>query len=101
MGDLIGPLSAEEWCSLRLTGDDTDVLQCCAVTSDVRDAFFTYLRMGAVHELDGILRRALADLEGHGFPTGGAPDYADPHPVIAKLIAWCGFEAAGERGQPE
>ncbi|MEU3452299.1 hypothetical protein ABZ671_01625 [Micromonospora sp. NPDC006766] len=78
-GGLIGPLTADEWCSLRL-GDDDDPLQCCGETSDLRDAIFHVLRMGA-QEHEGIaLRAAWHIVEEHG-------DLGD-HPILRKLHAF-------------
>lgn len=48
----IGPLTPEEWCSLRLHPDDDspdgmdDPFTCCAETSGVRDSVLHFLRMG-------------------------------------------------------
>lgn len=44
--ELIGPLTVVEWCSLRLTEGDEDLLYCCAVTSEFRSALFHVMRMG-------------------------------------------------------
>lgn len=74
--ELIGPLTADEWCSLRLH-DDGDPLMCCGDTSDLRDAIFDTLRMGAA-ECDGIaLRAAWHIVDEHG-------DLGD-HPIMRKL----------------
>lgn len=74
---LIGPLSAAEWCSLRLGADD-DPFQCCAETSELRDAAFTTLRMGG-EERDGIYLHAVWHdvTNSHGDLT--------EHPVMRKL----------------
>jgi hypothetical protein len=49
--DLIGPLTAAEWCSLRLTEGNDDPLYCCAASSEFRSALFEVLRMGADADL--------------------------------------------------
>lgn len=67
---LIGPLTAAEWCAFRQTGDDDDLLQCCAITSDFRDALFAVLRMGADKYLSAYLREEWAAMEAHGWPAG-------------------------------
>lgn len=61
---LIGPLTAEEWCSLRLGGLEDDPLYCCTVTSSMRDFLFEVLRMGADHgEWSGAVREAFGELD--------------------------------------
>jgi hypothetical protein len=61
---LIGPLTAEEWCSLRLGGLEDDPLYCCAVTSSMRDFLFEVLRMGAEHsDWSGAVREAFGELD--------------------------------------
>jgi hypothetical protein len=71
--ELIGPLTAAEWCAFRLTNDDSDLLQCCAITSAFRDALFEVLRMGGDEKyLASILREPWQAMEQHGFP-GGVP----------------------------
>lgn len=67
----IGPLTAEEWCEFRLREDD-DLLQCCAVTSEMRDAIFLLLRMGAETPSFGRASfcRAWDAMTDHGFPDG-------------------------------
>lgn len=77
---LIGPLTADEWVSLRL-GSDEDPLQCCADTSDLRDAIFDTLRMGAEPDQDVLLRAAWE------YVAEDHPGLTD-HPVLAKLHAY-------------
>ncbi|MFI7608722.1 hypothetical protein ACIBTV_26740 [Micromonospora sp. NPDC049366] len=77
--DLIGPLTAAEWASLRL-GSPTDPLHCCADTSDVRDAIFHTLRMGGDPDQDHPLRAVWHVVDDHG--TLGAD------PRLAKLFAY-------------
>lgn len=90
---LIGPLTAEEWCSLRAGGPtpdgQDDVLQCCAITSEVRDWIFYTLRMGG-DRAPGPLKDALEALVGHGLPTNVGDFTVDDR--IAKLLRWCGLE---------
>src|SRR5262245_3017565 len=63
---LIGPLTAEEWCSLR-AGTDDDPLQCCSITSGFRDALFYVLRQGGDRLYGrGVFRRAWRELVEHG-----------------------------------
>jgi hypothetical protein len=47
MGDLIGPLTGDEWLSLRHVDTDDDILCCCANTSNLRDTLFDLLSRGA------------------------------------------------------
>lgn len=79
MAELIGPLTAEEWCSLRLGGNADDVLMCCGETSAFRDAVFMALRMGGDRDARFWLLPAWRDLVEHGLPTGPGTE------VIAKL----------------
>lgn len=82
MAELIGPLTAEEWCAFRWR-DDGDLLQCCGVTSDFRDVLFYILRMGGGREHGrGIFRQAWHAMERHGFPQGD-----DVTPLLDKLRA--------------
>lgn len=92
-GELIGPLTATEWCSFR-SGADNDCLQCCGDTSNVRESFFVYLSLGATHSWDVILKEALDVLQAHGIPSGPWVDgkRACIDPRIAKLAAWVGME---------
>lgn len=76
--DLIGPLTAAEWASLRL-GSPDDPLYCCADTSDVRDAIFQTLRLGGGPDEDGPLRAVWHIVDDHG--TLGSD------PRLAKLYA--------------
>lgn len=62
MSELVGPLTAEEWCSLRLRFDDGDLLHCCGVTSDIRDLVFSLLRMGDDRHTTRLLMEELWDL---------------------------------------
>lgn len=96
---LIGPLTAEEWCSLRLAEDGSDPLMCCGETSELRDAIFHTLRIGAA-ECDGIALRAawhiaeqhdgLADepimRKLYEFYVKGKPELA-PESAIAEMMA--------------
>lgn len=70
--DLIGPLTAAEWCSLRLTAGDEDLLYCCAASSEFRSALFEVLRMGAGADLRYYLvdawQQAVAYGHGEGDP---------------------------------
>lgn len=76
---LIGPLTADEWCSLRAGADD-DPFQCCGDTSDLRDAAFHALRMGG-EEWAGTLFHAAWIRVGNSHP-----DHAlATHPVVGKL----------------
>lgn len=76
---LIGPLTAEEWCSLRAGADD-DPFQCCGETSDLRDAAFHALRMGG-EEWAGTLFHAAWIRVGASHP-----DHAlVTHPVVGKM----------------
>lgn len=72
VSELIGPWTAEEWCRMRAGGTSEDgsddILQCCAVTSNFRDAIFGALRMGAPRYWSPILARAWEEMVGHGFP---------------------------------
>lgn len=78
---LIGPLTAEEWAAFRQTGDDEDLLQCCSITSEFRDALFTVLRMGAGKRIGTLLLHdAWQAMERHDFP--------DDVPQIEKLRAF-------------
>ena len=82
MADLIGPLTAEEWCSLRLGADD-DPLLCCAETSELRSAIFETLRQGGGW-LYGQLAIAPAwELVAEKHDTTGLLE----HPVLRKLYA--------------
>ena len=91
--DLIGPLTAAEWCAFRLRDDD-DLLQCCGVTSDFRDALFYVLRMGGDRHLGrGIFREAWHAMERHGFPQGD-----DVTPLLAKLGAYYIDQPEPDRG---
>lgn len=45
-GELIGPLTAAEWCEFRRRDDDEDLLYCCGSTSALRDSIFHLLRNG-------------------------------------------------------
>lgn len=82
MGELIGPLTAEEWCAFRLRDND-DLLQCCGITSDFRDAIFDLLRMGGEDKhLKHSFRRAYWQMVDHGLPGGPAEE------SIAKLVAY-------------
>jgi hypothetical protein len=69
---LIGPLTAAEWCSLRLTGGDDDPLRCCAASSELRDALFDVLRMGGgteyAYRLVEPWQQAVAYGHGEGDP---------------------------------
>jgi hypothetical protein len=87
----IGPLTAEEWCSFRLTGGDDDLLQCCAETSGVRDAIFEWLRMGGESVNWG--RAAL----GHHLRAVESHDGMADHPTFAKLLAYLGWTTPVER----
>lgn len=78
-GELIGPLTAAEWCSLRL-GTDDDPLQCCADTSEVRDAAFHVLRMGGEQDQGTALRGVWRIVEEHGD--------LGQHPVVRKLFEY-------------
>ncbi len=87
--DLIGPLTAEEWCSLRLGADD-DPLQCCAYTSELRDGVFQLLRIGGDRHWGDLLHVPwIAAAKSH--------DMADllTHPLVGKLHAYY------IEGQPE
>jgi hypothetical protein len=82
MAELIGPLTAEEWCSLRL-GTDDDPFQCCAETSALRDAAFHALRMGG------------EEYHGTAFyiawlrVTESHPDHRlAEHPIVGKLYQY-------------
>lgn len=86
----IGPLTAAEWASFRLRdGDgDGDLLQCCAVTSEFRDAVFDLLRNAdTVYDQRGNVMPAMVNgfraaywaMHDHGLPGG----YADE--LIARL----------------
>jgi hypothetical protein len=68
--DLIGPLTAAEWCEFRLRPGD-DLLTCCSVTSEFRDEIFYLLRMGGDDRLlrDGF-RAAYYRMVDHGLPDG-------------------------------
>ncbi|MFY1595577.1 hypothetical protein [Micromonospora sp. WMMD737] len=81
--ELIGPLTAEEWCAFRQRGDD-DLLQCCGDTSDFRNALFYVLRMGGDREFgQGVFRQAWQRMEAHGFPQGD-----DVTPLLERLRAF-------------
>ncbi|WP_431728505.1 hypothetical protein [Verrucosispora sp. TAA-831] len=81
--DLIGPLTAEEWCAFRLRNDG-DLLQCCGVTSAFRDALFNLLRMGGErHDAAWILRDEWQAMEEHGMPQG-----TEVTPLLDKLRAF-------------
>jgi hypothetical protein len=75
----IGPLTAEEWCSLRL-GVDDDPFQCCGDTSDLRDAAFHALRMGGEEWNGTEFHRAWIRV-GESHPDHGLVT----HPAVAKL----------------
>lgn len=67
----IGPLTAEEWMEFRHTGDDDDFLQCCAETSDFRDAVFQLIRNGGEDKhLRHGFRRSYYRMIDHGLPAG-------------------------------
>lgn len=71
MAELIGPLTAAEWCEFRM--QDDDLLQCCAVTSEMRDAIFGLLRMGGdedARRMNTSFRRAYWQMVDHGLPDG-------------------------------
>ena len=88
---LIGPLTAEEWCSLRLGGlGDDDPLYCCTVTSSMRDFLFEMLRMGAGREWSGAFRQAFSDLD--------AACQVE-HPLIEKLRAYYVADAPAVPGE--
>lgn len=76
-GTLIGPLTAAEWVSLRLTSGPDDILYCCADTSEVRDAVFQTLRSGAGPDTGVHLRAVWHFVEAH--------DTLGEHPLIRKL----------------
>lgn len=85
MSDLIGPLTAEEWCSFRQSGEDDDILQCCAETSEVRDAIFGWLRMGGDKMWGEILMRdTLGTMASHPG--------LDRDPRVVKMLAFLGWE---------
>ena len=91
--DLIGPLTAAEWCAFRQRDDD-DLLQCCGVTSDFRDAIFNTLRMGGdEYSARNWLRDAWEQMEAHGFPQGD-----DVTPLLAKLGAYYIDQPEPDRG---
>lgn len=78
---LIGPLTAGEWCEFRQRDED-DLLQCCGVTSDVRDAIFGLLRNGAPQWESSALVMEFADMLDHGLPEGRGGE------LLAKLRAY-------------
>lgn len=96
MADLIGPLTAEEWCAFRIRGDD-DLLMCCGVTSDFRSELFFLLQMGGHRRYagDGFTEvwEAMAD---HGFPQG-----EEVEPLLAKLKAYYIDEEEGSDEGPD
>lgn len=67
---LIGPLSAAEWCAFRLRDDGGELLRCCSVTSQFRDALFDVLRAGAGVDCAPMLRPEWEALVRHGLPDG-------------------------------
>lgn len=70
-GDLlIGPLTAAEWCAFRLRDDGGELLRCCSVTSQFRDALFDVLRAGAGVDCAPMLRPEWEALVRHGLPEG-------------------------------
>lgn len=79
---LIGPLTAEEWCAFRDRGDD-DLLRCCGITSDFRDALFMVLRSGGEQWTAMYLRAPWTAMVEHGFPQGD-----DVTPLLDKLRAF-------------
>ena len=85
MVELIGPLTAEEWCSLRL-GTDDDPLQCCGATSNLRDGLFRVLRMGGDAMWAPELAEAWRAMDDHGWPEGV--------PVVDKIRAFYGDRVA-------
>ncbi|MCX5066739.1 hypothetical protein OOJ91_12870 [Micromonospora lupini] len=80
--NLIGPLTAEEWCEFRQRDED-DLLQCCGVTSAFRDALFHLLRMGGDRAFARMLARLWPAMEAHGFPQGD-----EVTPMLDKLRAY-------------
>lgn len=90
--NLIGPLTAEEWCSLRV-GTDDDPFYCCGDTSDLRDAAFLTLRMGATPVSVGTeFHAAWLHME------ASHPDHTlTEHPVVGKLYD---FYIKGRRPPP-
>jgi hypothetical protein len=68
---LIGPLTAEEWCSFAMSDED-DFLQCCGTTSDFRSMLFYLLRSGGGDPLlDGRrFREEWQLMVDHGLPEG-------------------------------
>jgi hypothetical protein len=69
--NLIGPLTAEEWCEFRHRDDDGDLLQCCGITSDMRRAIFYVLRSGGDRDQGrGTFALAYADMLNHDLPEG-------------------------------
>lgn len=93
MSDLIGPLTAEEWCAFRARDDGDDFMQCCAITSNFRDAVFQVLRMGGDKMFSFILEREWDEfINGHDF-------YADSEAAILleKLRVFYGLP---EKEQP-
>ncbi len=79
-GELIGPLTAEEWCRFRMR-DDNDLLLCCSVTSNFRDALFTVLRMGGDRSMWMLLRRRWEEMDEHGWLD------LEENPAAAELLA--------------
>jgi hypothetical protein len=76
--NLIGPLTADEWCSFRQTGQPDDLLQCCTETSEIRDVIFGWLRMGG----DAMWGRLLLEdvmpyIESHE---------QDKHPLFVRIL---------------
>lgn len=89
MSKLIGPLTSEEWCSLRATGEDDDILQCCAETSDLRDGIFMLLRMGADKNW------AKACLDDMPRVSVAHDDFCLKDDRLRKLWEYAGFEVEG------
>lgn len=87
MTDMIGPLTAAGWAEFRQRADDRDLLQCCAVTSEFRDAVFELLRSADTvyhpntHQvLPGMVsgfRSAYLDMVDHGLPDGRGGELID------------------------
>jgi hypothetical protein len=99
IGAPIGPLLASEWAELRHRGDD-DLLQCCGVTSDFRDAVFDLFRDAdnvfdhhgqVMPSLVTGFRAAYWAMVDHGLPDGRGGELIDrlvryylgdpPHPA--------------------
>lgn len=79
MADLIGPLTAEEWCSLRLGAED-DPFRCCGDTDALREAVFGMLSMGADEEWSLSFNAAW-----HQMVASHPGNTLADHPVVGKL----------------